>query len=341
MASWEFRRCWRWRASAASIPTRSCVRSASRRRCSRTRPPAFRASGSTRSSRILLARTGDPCLGLDAGRHYHLSSFGLLGALVAVTPTLRDVIKLFVDYAHLTFTFFFLAFEEEGERGQLMLVADGDLGALHRFYLDRDLAFVVEAGRAFWPETWRDVMAGIDFDYPEPAEAARYRALFPCPLRFGATQAAILADFSRDRPRGDANPLGLELLARAPALLRRGRQRRRPRRRRRGPARAQPVTRAPPSPADARARRGQPRHCPSACCAAGSPRAAPAFARSPTRSSRRWRAATCTTARSRSTTSPSGSATPSRPASCARSVAGRARRPTPIALVSTAQYGRG
>ena len=162
--------------------------------------------------RILLDRTGDPCLGLDAGRHYHLSSFGLLGALVAVTPTLRDVIKLFVDYSHLTFTFFFLAFEEEGERGQLMLVADGDLGPLHRFYLDRDLAFVVEAGRAFWPETWRDVMAGIDFDYPEPAEAARYRALFPCPLRFAAAQAAILADFSRDRPRADPNPLGLELL---------------------------------------------------------------------------------------------------------------------------------
>lgn len=162
--------------------------------------------------RLLLERTGDPCLGLAAGRHYHLASFGLLGAVVALTPTLREVIRLFVEYVHMTFTLFDLAFEEDGNSGRLVLVSDGTLGALHRFYIDRDLSFVAEMAGAFWPETWRGVMTGLDFDYPEPAEAARYRALFPCRVRFGAAQAAILADFTHDRPRGEPNPLGLGLL---------------------------------------------------------------------------------------------------------------------------------
>ncbi|HEY1586291.1 MAG TPA: AraC family transcriptional regulator, partial [Polyangia bacterium] len=162
--------------------------------------------------RMLLDRTGDPSLGLDAGRHYHLATFGLLGAVVAVTPTLREAIRLFVEYAHMTFTFCDLAFEEDGDKGRLVLVCSSDLGALHRFYMDRDLSALAATGSAFWPETWRDVMVGVDFDYPEPVEAARYRALFPCRVRFGAAQAAIAADFAYDRPRGDPNPLGLGLL---------------------------------------------------------------------------------------------------------------------------------
>jgi AraC-like DNA-binding protein len=161
---------------------------------------------------MLLDRTGDPCLGLDAGRHYHLATFGLLGAVVAITPTLREAIRLFVEYAHMTFTLFDLAFEEDGNSGRLVLVSSGELGALHRFYIDRDLSALAETGNAFWPETWRDVMVGLDFDYPEPAEAARYRALFPCRVRFGAAQAAIATDFTHDRPRGDPNPLGLGML---------------------------------------------------------------------------------------------------------------------------------
>ena len=161
---------------------------------------------------LLLDRTGDPCLGLDAGRHYHLATFGLLGAVVAVTPTLREAIRLFVEYAHMTFTLCDLAFEEDGNHGRLILVCSTDLGPLHRFYMDRDLSALAETGNAFWPQTWRDVMVGVDFDYPEPAEAARYRALFPCPVRFDAAQAAISADFTHDRPRGAPNPLGLGLL---------------------------------------------------------------------------------------------------------------------------------
>jgi AraC-like DNA-binding protein len=161
----------------------------------------------------IMERTADAALGLDAGRHYHLATFGLLGAVAAVTPTMRDVIQLFVDYAHLTFTFFLLEFDDHDLRdARLYLVDDGDLGGLRRFYLDRELAFVAEMGRTFWPDNHRTIMRGFEFDYPEPPEAERYRAIFPSAVRFGAARAAAAADFTDDRPRADANPLGLDLL---------------------------------------------------------------------------------------------------------------------------------
>jgi AraC-like DNA-binding protein len=162
--------------------------------------------------RLMVERTGDATLGLDAGRHYHFATFGLLGAVAALTPTAREMIHLFVEYTHLTFTFFLLQFDEEAESGRVTFVPDGDLGALYRFYLDRELAFVFETARQLWPQTHERLLLGVDIDYPEPPEAARYRAVFRAPPRFGAPQAAVSIDFTADRPRADANPLGLGLL---------------------------------------------------------------------------------------------------------------------------------
>jgi AraC-like DNA-binding protein len=160
--------------------------------------------------RRMLARTGDPALGLDAGRQYHLATFGLLGAVAAVTPTARDMIRLFADHIHLTFTFFHVALEEEGAGARVVFVDDGDLGDLHRFYLDREIAFIHWAVHKFWPD--RELLCGIALDYPEPTEVARYRSLCPCPVRFGAAQAAVSFDFSHDQPRADVNPLGTAIL---------------------------------------------------------------------------------------------------------------------------------
>jgi len=161
--------------------------------------------------RLMLARTGDPALGLDAGRHYHLATFGLLGAVAAVAPTARDMLRLFVEYVHLTYTFFLLALEEDDDRGRLVLIENGDLGDLHRFYLDRAIAFVHFTTHKLWGE--RGLLAAIDFDYPEPPDVARYRALCTCPVRFDAAEASIELDFARDQPRPEVNPLAVALLA--------------------------------------------------------------------------------------------------------------------------------
>lgn len=160
--------------------------------------------------RLMLARTGDAALGISAARHYHPTTFGLLGAVTAIAPTTREVIRLFVEHVHMTFTFFVLEFDERRDR--LVFVDDGDLGELHRFYLDRELAFVVEIARAFWPDHFRSLLARVQFDYAEPPEARRYRDFFPCPVTFGAAPSAFYFDLSADAPARDANRLGFEKL---------------------------------------------------------------------------------------------------------------------------------
>ena len=156
--------------------------------------------------RLLLERTGDPTLGLAAGRHYNLATFGLLGAVAAVTPSPRDVVRLFVQYQHLTFTYFLVELDEKTDH--LLFVSDEDLGPLHRFYLDRELSFVFRTARRLWPTSYRQLVGELLFDYPEPPEAASYRSYFGVPLRFSAEIAAARIDFGAEPPPSTLNPLG-------------------------------------------------------------------------------------------------------------------------------------
>jgi AraC-like DNA-binding protein len=155
---------------------------------------------------LLLERTAEPTLGLSAGRHYNLATFGLLGAVAAVTPSPRDVVRLFVRYQHLTFTFFLLELDET--TGELLLVPGADLGPLHRFYLDRDLSFVFRTARRLWPTSYRQLIQELVFDYPEPPEVDAYRKYFGAPVRFAADCARVRIDFAAEPPPSAINPLG-------------------------------------------------------------------------------------------------------------------------------------
>lgn len=160
----------------------------------------------------LLEKTGDAALGLDVGARYHLALFGLLGAAASAAPTLREVIRVFLEHLDLTFTPFAVAFDESGGEARIVFVDDVELGPLRRFYLDRDLAFVLETARTLWPDTHGSFARRVDFDYPEPREAARYRLRAPCPVVFGAELAAAVMDLSTDRPRAHSSALGLRVL---------------------------------------------------------------------------------------------------------------------------------
>ena len=155
---------------------------------------------------LLLERSGDPTLGLAAGRHYNLATFGILGAVAAVTSSPREVIRLFVKYQHLTYTYFLLDFDEAAQ--QLVFVPDGDLGPLHRFYLDRELAFVFRTARKMWPASYRAMFRELVFDYPAPPEADAYERHFGAPVRFAADCAMVRLDLSAEPPPSTLNPLG-------------------------------------------------------------------------------------------------------------------------------------
>jgi AraC-like DNA-binding protein len=162
--------------------------------------------------RALLERTGDPALGLEAGRGYHLAVFGLLGAMVGAAPTLREVVRLFLQYLELTYTPFAVVLDEAGERSRLSFTDDVQLGPLRRFYLDRDVCFALEVVRTLWPDGPERYLRRVDFDYPAPAEGARYRALAPCPVTFDAALAGISFDLSADAPRAQGSALALRFL---------------------------------------------------------------------------------------------------------------------------------
>ncbi len=160
----------------------------------------------------LLAAHDDPALGLRAGEAYHLSAFGLLGAAVAEAPTGRDVIRLFVEHVAHTYTPFEVTLVDDGGHGRVCFLGGRDLGPLRRFYLDRDLAFSVAIARTLLPGAWRQLVTGVDLDYPAPPEAARYRAALGVPVRFGQPVAALRVESGRDIRRDGASALALRVL---------------------------------------------------------------------------------------------------------------------------------
>lgn len=160
----------------------------------------------------LLAASGDPALGLRAGAAYHLSVFGVLGLAVAEAPTGREVIRLFVEHAALTFTPFAVALVDDGGAGRVCFVGGAELGALRRFYLDRDLAFSLAVARTLLPEAWTRVVTGVDLDYPAPPEAARYRQALGVPVRFAQPVAALHVAPGHDVRRAGASALTLRVL---------------------------------------------------------------------------------------------------------------------------------
>lgn len=162
--------------------------------------------------RELLEHTGDPALGIEVGVRYQLALFGLLGSVVHAVSTVRDAIRLFHAHLHLTYTPFAATYFERDDEGWLCFTDDIELGALRRFYLDRDLTFVLETARTLWPVGHERIARRVELDYPEPPEAARYRNAAPCDIVFGAQLAAVVIDPSVSPPAREGQHLALQLL---------------------------------------------------------------------------------------------------------------------------------
>jgi AraC-like DNA-binding protein len=162
--------------------------------------------------REMLDRIGDPAIGVEAGRRYQLAAFGLLGSVVRAVPTVRDAIRLFHRYLHMTYTPFATTYFERDGEGWLCFTDDIELGDLRRFYLDRDLSFVLETARTLWPDGYERMARRVQLDYPEPPEAARYRDQAPFEVRFGAELAAVVIDPTVTPPARDGAHLALKLL---------------------------------------------------------------------------------------------------------------------------------
>jgi AraC-like DNA-binding protein len=156
--------------------------------------------------RALLARSGDPSVGVDVGGMYDPLAFHVVSVVSALLPTARDAMRLFAENAHMLDATFAISYFETPEEARIVFTDDElDLGELRRFYMDVHLAVVV----CFWRSLRSDGRSGpvkeiwsrVDFDYARPAEASKYEAFFRCPVRFGVDVSGVAVDPSDDLPR--------------------------------------------------------------------------------------------------------------------------------------------
>ena len=91
-------------------------------------------------ARNLLRLLGDPPgLGADAGRRYTVGSFGVWGFALLTSPTVRDLVRLGIHYAPLSFAFIGAHYEEAGAEA-LIIFDDAQIPAdVRAFFCEREL----------------------------------------------------------------------------------------------------------------------------------------------------------------------------------------------------------
>lgn len=161
--------------------------------------------------RNITSRIDLPHWGLLAGQRYRLSALGLLGTAVIHNSSGKEAVEFFKRYIHLSYTYFAVKTEQVGNEFGLQLLDQYPLGALRRYFIDRDFAFTITAQRDVFPH--QNFLKAVYFAYPEPAVRAPYDAFFRVPVYFGAEHSMLIwdADFLEQK-LPQANPLMLRLL---------------------------------------------------------------------------------------------------------------------------------
>lgn len=155
----------------------------------------------------------DPCFGLKAGCCYRLSAFGALGSAMFAAQNANEAILFFIRFIRLSYTYFQVKLTRERDRTRIVLGDQYDLGDLHPYFVQRDLAFAVTGARDVIPSVLSEADLQIDVALPEPADQTPYTELFRCPVRFGCEETAIsFRNRILERPLPQANALSMRML---------------------------------------------------------------------------------------------------------------------------------
>jgi AraC-like DNA-binding protein len=168
-------------------------------------------------------------IGLEAGRRYRLTAYGIWGYALLSSRTLRSASEFGIRYLDLTFAF--TRFRAERERGSNALRVVLDDAAIppecRQFLLERDAAAAVMIQRDLFQ---RPVpLRRVSFRFPRPAYADLFAETFPGPVSFGQPEHCVLVDAAwADQPLPQADERTARLCeAQCSELL--GRRRGRPR----------------------------------------------------------------------------------------------------------------
>jgi len=148
--------------------------------------------------------TCDPGLGLTIGRHAPESMLNVLGMLLVTSRTIRESFDYLSKYGSLVASGFDWQLIEAGERTRIGYTCTGEPSETSRFGADCAMSLLLRIGRHFAPV---DPPLAVGFMHAEPVYAARYAALFGCPVQFGQASNALVFNsvwVDRMQPHADA-----------------------------------------------------------------------------------------------------------------------------------------
>jgi AraC-like DNA-binding protein len=135
-----------------------------------------------------------PTIGLDLGRDQHVGNFGLLGLAMTTAATFGEALQIGLRFTPVVGSLMRFVELPSPRPGVLALGAERIAGgaAIEHFVAEEFLSSCLALAGGLLGEALRPV--ALDFAYPAPAHAARYREVFACPLAFDRAQTRLLLD---------------------------------------------------------------------------------------------------------------------------------------------------
>lgn len=122
-------------------------------------------------------------IGLELGRRYHCSTYGVLGLAILTSTNLKQAVETIFENVAMTWTFFALKASIGRGEAKLAFIRERDLGPVFRFMSDRGIA----AGYTMFSEALGEYfpLRYVQFMYDSPRDKQLYEDLFQCPVHFG------------------------------------------------------------------------------------------------------------------------------------------------------------
>ncbi|XVS67083.1 AraC family transcriptional regulator [Actinosynnema sp. CA-299493] len=132
--------------------------------------------------------------GVDVGRRYHATTFGILGYAFLSCATVRDAVDTATRYLDLSFAFTNPTASVDGDRVRVELDGTALPAGVARFLAERDLAAIHTVIGELAPGGVP--VLEVDFRFPKPHDSDRYEAVFGVRPTFGAQRCGFSFDIA-------------------------------------------------------------------------------------------------------------------------------------------------
>lgn len=155
---------------------------------------------------------------LELGRQFHLGAKGKLGIAAMCCNNGMESLKLLITYIDLASSYFQYEIHTEGNKGYAHLRELPGIEGIGHFICEAELSSLHTILAQILDDP--SVFKKLNFAYPAPAHAARYREIFKCPVEFGAPEHLITFDAGLlAKPLKLANSLTRKMLEKECAQL--------------------------------------------------------------------------------------------------------------------------